>query len=117
MLVRPRRNRRSVGLRSLVREASLSASHLVFPMFVQEGQGQATPIASMPGQARLTVDLLVEKAREAFELGVPAVEIFPLIPDAQKDPRAAESTNAAGLVPRAVRALKAALPELVVITD
>jgi len=117
MLVRPRRNRRSAGLRSLVRETSLSASHLVFPMFVQEGQGVATPIASMPGQSRLSVDLLVEKAREAFELGVAAVEIFPLIPDAQKDQRGTESINAAGLVPRAVRALKAALPELVVITD
>ncbi len=104
-------------MRALVREASLSASHLVLPLFVQEGQGQATPIASMPGQARLSVDLLVEKAREAFELGVAAVEIFPLIPDAQKDPRASESTNVSGLVPRAVRALKSALPELVVITD
>ncbi|HEX5098639.1 MAG TPA: porphobilinogen synthase [Polyangiaceae bacterium] len=117
MLLRPRRNRKTQGMRALVREASLSASHLVLPLFVQEGQGQATPIASMPGQARLSIDLLVEKAREAFELGVPAVELFPLIPDAQKDPRASESTNASGLVPRAVRALKSALPELVVITD
>ena len=117
MLLRPRRNRKTEGMRALVREASLAASHLVLPLFVQEGQGQATPIASMPGQARLSIDLLVDKAREAFELGVSAVEIFPLVPDAQKDPRASESTNASGLVPRAVRALKSALPELVVITD
>src|SRR6478735_6030382 len=117
MLVRPRRNRRTQGMRALVREATLSPAHLVLPLFVQEGQGLSTPVVSMPGQSRLSVDLLVEKAREAFELGVPAVEIFPLIPDAQKDARGAESTNAAGLVPRAVRALKAALPELVVITD
>jgi porphobilinogen synthase len=117
MLVRPRRNRKTLGMRALVREATLSPAHLVLPLFVQEGQGILTPIASMPGQARLSVDLLVEKAREALELGVPAVEIFPLVPDAQKDARGSESANAAGLVPRAVRALKAALPELVVITD
>jgi porphobilinogen synthase len=117
MLVRPRRNRRSPGIRALVRESELSPQHLVLPLFVQDGAGLATPIPSMPGQARLTVDLLVEKAREALELGVPAVEVFPLIPEAQKDARGTESTNASGLVPRAVRALKLALPELVVITD
>ena len=117
MLERPRRNRRSPMIRGLVREVELSPAHLVLPLFVQEGQGLATPIASMPGQARLSVDLLVEKAREAFALGVPAVEVFPLVPEAQKDPRGSESANAAGLVPRAVRALKQALPELCVITD
>jgi len=104
-------------IRGLVREAALTPAHLVMPLFVQEGQGLATPIASMPGQARLSVDLIVEKAREAFALGVPAVELFPLIPAAQKDARGSESANAAGLVPRAVRALKQALPGLVVITD
>jgi porphobilinogen synthase len=117
MLVRPRRNRRSAGIRGLVRETYLGPEHLVLPLFVQEGQGVATPIASMPGQARLTVDLLVEKAREAFALGVPAVEVFPRIPEEQKDARGSESANASGLVPRAVRALKQALPELTVITD
>jgi porphobilinogen synthase len=117
MLVRPRRNRRTPNIRGLVRETALSPAHLVLPLFVQEGTGVATPIASMPGQSRLSVDLLLEKAREAFELGVPAVELFPLIPDRLKDPRGTESTNASGLVPRAVRALKQALPELVVITD
>jgi len=100
-----------------VRETHLGPEHLVLPLFVQEGQGVATPIASMPGHARLTVDLLVEKAHEAFALGVPAVEVFPRIPEEQKDARGTESTNAAGLVPRAVRALKQALPELTVITD
>jgi porphobilinogen synthase len=117
MLERPRRNRRTAGIRSLVRETHLGPEHLVLPLFVQDGQGVATPIASMPGHARLTVDLLVEKAHEAFSLGVPAVEVFPRIPEEQKDARGTESTNAAGLVPRAVRALKQALPELTVITD
>jgi porphobilinogen synthase len=71
----------------------------------------------MPGQARLSIDLLVETAGQAFELGVPAVALFPALPDDQKDPRGSESTNASGLLQRSVRALKAALPELVVITD
>jgi porphobilinogen synthase len=117
MLVRPRRNRRSPAIRELVREVELSPAHLVLPLFVQEGEGLVTPIASMPGQARLSVDRLIDKAREAFELGIPAVEVFPLIAEAKKDPRGSESTNASGLVPRAVRALKQALPDLAVITD
>jgi porphobilinogen synthase len=86
-------------------------------MFVQEGQGLATPISTMPGQARLSVDMLVERAREGFLLGVKAVALFPVIADELKDPRGSESTNASGLLPRAVRALKQALPDLFVITD
>src|SRR5687768_4363538 len=117
MLVRPRRNRRSKEMRALVRETWLGPQHLVWPLFVQEGQGFATPIGTMPGQARLSVDVLVERARVAFSLGVKAVALFPAISDDLKDPRGSESTNASGLVPRAVRALKQALPELCVITD
>ncbi len=113
---RPRRNRVSAGVRGLVRETSLAASHLVLPLFVHEGPG-AHPIASMPGHARLDVELLVQKSREAFELGVPAVALFPAIADGLKNPRGTESLNASGLLQRAVRALKSALPELVVITD
>jgi porphobilinogen synthase len=86
-------------------------------MFVQEGEGKRTPISSMPGQARLSIDLLVEAAGEAFRLGVPAVALFPALPDSQKDPRGSESENASGLLPRAVRALKGALPDLLVVTD
>jgi len=114
---RPRRNRRTSTLRALVRETSLSASNLVWPMFVQEGDSSETPIASMPGQARLGIKKLVERAREAHELGVSGVALFPALPDELKDPRGAESTNDSGLLQRAVRALKAALPELLVITD
>jgi len=114
---RPRRNRRTSTLRALVRETSLSASNLVWPMFVQEGDSSETPIASMPGQARLGIKKLVERAREAHELGVSGVALFPALPDELKDPRGAESTNDSGLLQRAVRALKAAAPELLVITD
>jgi porphobilinogen synthase len=87
------------------------------PLFVQEGSSLRTPIATMPGQARLSIDLLVETAREGFELGVPAVALFPALVEGLKDTRGSESTNQAGLLPRSVRALKSALPELLVITD
>jgi porphobilinogen synthase len=117
MLARPRRNRKSPGVRALVRETRLGASDLVWPMFVQEGEDSETPIRSMPGQARLGVAKLVERARSAFELGVGAVALFPALEDRLKDPLATESANASGLLQRAVRRLKDALPELVVITD
>lgn len=71
----------------------------------------------MPGQFRLSIDRLLIRVRAAFELGIPAVAIFPVVPDTLKDPRATESTNRAGLLQRSVRALKQELPELVVITD
>jgi porphobilinogen synthase len=117
MLERPRRNRRTGALRAFARETELSPGHLVLPLFVQEGQKNETPIGSMPGQSRLSVDLIVEKAREARSLGVGGVALFPVIADELKDSRASESTNASGLLPRTVKALKQALPELVVITD
>jgi len=117
MLVRPRRNRLTPQMRGLVRETALSPDQLIYPMFVQEGEGQRTPISSMPGQARLSVDLLVETATQAFSLGVPGVALFPALTDQLKDPRGAESANSNGLLQRAVRALKSALPGLLVITD
>jgi porphobilinogen synthase len=104
-------------MRRLVRETTLSASNLVLPMFVQEGTAQRSPIGSMPGQARLSIDLLVETASQAFALGVPAVALFPALSDSVKDPHGSEALNASGLLQRSVRALKQALPELVVITD
>ncbi len=117
MKARPRRNRMSPALRELVREAHLAAGDLVLPLFVQEGDAIATPIASMPGHARLSIDLLVVKGREASELGVPAVALFPALTDDQKDPRGSASVKPDGLLQRAVRALKSELPELLVITD
>ena len=100
-----------------MRETQLSPEQLVYPMFVQEGEGKRTPINSMPGQARVSVDLLVEIAAQAFALGVAGVALFPALSDDVKDPRGAESTNSAGLLQRAVRALKASVPGLLVITD
>jgi porphobilinogen synthase len=101
----------------MVRQTSLSASNLVLPLFVQEGHELRSPIGSMPGQARLSIDLLVETASQAFSLGVPAVALFPAVSDELKDASGSEALNASGLLPRCVRALKQALPELVVITD
>jgi porphobilinogen synthase len=117
MLSRPRRNRASPGLRALVRETRLDAAQLVLPMFVQEGPDSITPIAAMPGVARLGIERAVAVAREAVALGVGAVALFPALDDRLKSVRAEESVNPDGLLQRAVRALKAALPGLVVITD
>ncbi|MEN9578764.1 MAG: porphobilinogen synthase, partial [Pseudomonadota bacterium] len=117
MLIRPRRNRRSAAIRSWVRETHLSPSDFVLPLFVQEGVQQLTPISSMPGHARLSIDLLIDKAREAYELGIRGVALFPALSDPLKDPRAQESTNPDGLLQRAVSRLKDALPGLCVVTD
>ncbi len=114
--VRPRRNRTSAGMRALVRETLLAPSHLVLPVFVHES-AQPQAIASMPGCCRQGIDGIVATAREALALGVPAVALFPALPDAAKDSTAKASTDPDGLLPRTVRALKAALPALVVITD
>lgn len=114
---RPRRNRSSESVRSLVRETILSPSNFILPLFVCEGKGITDPIVSMPNQARFSIDRLVKKAKEAAELGIPAVALFPKISNNRKDRVAKESANRDGLIPRAVRELKSALPQLTVITD
>jgi porphobilinogen synthase len=114
---RPRRNRASAAIRNLVRETELSPNHFILPMFVVEGNGVAQPIGAMPGVYRYSIDLLVEEARKASSLGIPAVALFPALEDALKDPVATESTNPNGLLQRTVQALKKELPQLAVITD
>ena len=115
--IRPRRNRSRPALRRLLRETRLAVDDLVLPAFVQGGEGKRDPIASMPGHARLSIDLLVELAREAADLGIPGLALFPVLPDDEKDPRGSASTRPDGLLQRAVRALKAEVPQLLVITD
>ena len=117
MLIRPRRNRSRPALRRLVRETRLGCDDLVLPLFVQEGESRATPIASLPGHARLSIDRLVAVAGEAEALGIPGVALFPVIEEAHKDPRGSAATKPDGLLQRCVRALKAAHPDLLVITD
>lgn len=116
MIQRPRRNRKSPAIRDLVRETELNPGHLIYPLFLQEGDAD-TPIDSMPGCTRWSIPGLVKEAGEAHALGIPAVVLFPRIPDDQKTPGAEECHNPDGLIPRAIQALKAAHPSLQVITD
>ena len=114
--IRPRRNRRTAAIRSLVRETVLSPADLILPVFFHE-EAEDTPIASMPGCTRWSLAGLVLEAGEALAAGVPAVVLFPKIEEALKTPAGDECFNDDGLVPRAIRALKAAHPTLCVITD
>lgn len=115
--VRMRRMRRDDFSRRLIRENRLSADDLIYPVFVLEGAGVSEPVASMPGVSRHSVDRLLKLAEEAFDLGVPALALFPVVDASRKSDGAEEAWNPDGLVPRAVRALKQALPDLGVITD
>jgi porphobilinogen synthase len=112
---RPRRLRRSEPIRTLVRETELSAGELIAPLFIKEGTSLREPIDTMPGQFRLSPDELVREATELWELGVRAVNLFGY--STRKDERATEAENPEGIIPRAVRTLKAALPEICVQTD
>ena len=115
-LHRPRRGRSSAGLRDLVRETTLSAADFVLPMFVH-ADSDDVPIDAMPGQTRWSLAGLVGAALEARSAGIRAVVLFPKIAEQLKDTRGTEVRNEDGLVPRAIRALKEALPDLLVITD
>jgi len=112
-----RRNRKDDWSRRLTRENTLSADDLIWPCFVQEGRGVRTPIASMPGVERLSVDLLVETAAEAAELGIPAIAVFPVTPPDVKSADGEEATNPDNLVCRAVRALREAKLPLGIVCD
>ena len=114
---RLRRNRRDDFSRRLNRENRLSCDDLILPVFVLDGDKQREPIASMPGVERLSIDLLLDQARECVELGIAAMALFPVTPAEKKSLDAAEAWNSKGLAQRAVRALKNAFPELGVITD
>ena len=114
---RPRRLRRTDGLRRMVREYHLNPDDLIYPVFVMEGVGQKEAIPSMPGCYRYSLDLLLEEVTAAYDLGIPGIALFPLIAPDLKDNAGTESYNSAGLVPRAVRAIKQAIPNLLVFTD
>ena len=113
---RLRRNRRDAFSRALVRENTLTTSHLIYPMFVLEGHSEREAVSSMPGIERLSIDLIVKQAERAYTLGIPAIALFPVVRD-NKSEDGREAYNPDGLVQRAVRALKAELPELGIITD
>ncbi|NET09517.1 MAG: porphobilinogen synthase [Symploca sp. SIO2B6] len=114
---RPRRLRRSATLRRMVRETVLTVADLIYPVFVMEGEGLQEEVPSMPGCFRYSLDLLLDEVKSAYGLGIGAIALFPLIPHNQKDNAGTESYNPDGLVPRAIRAIKQAVPQMVVITD
>src|SRR5947207_11101152 len=114
-MFRPRRLREKPLLRKMVRETALAVDDFVYPLFVQHGRGVREPIASMPGQARLSVDELVKECKDAAGMGIPAVLLFGL--PADKDPQGSEAYADDGLVQQAVRAVKETVPDLLVITD
>ena len=114
---RLRRLRAREFSRRLVRETTISPADLIFPVFVLEGSGVREAIPSMPGIERLSIDLLVELAREAHQLGIPALALFPVVPPEKKSLDASEASNPEGLAQQAVATLKDAVPALGVITD
>lgn len=116
-LTRMRRMRRDDFSRRLMRENRLSSDDFIYPVFVLEGENQTESVDSMPGVTRMSIDRLVEHAAEVVELGIPAMALFPVTPLEVKSLDAREAYNPEGLAQRAVRALKAAYPDLGVITD
>src|SRR6516162_2704706 len=116
-LTRPRRNRRHPWLRRLVAENGLTPDDFIWPVFIEEGAKQRTPVPSMPGVDRLSLDLLVDSVKEARDLGIPAVALFPATPADRKSPDGDEALNPENLVCRAVRAVKAAVPDVGVMCD
>ena len=114
---RLRRNRTDGWMRNLVRENALSAHDFILPLFILEGDNQKEDIPSMPGVQRLSVDLAVDKAREAAELGIPAIALFPVTPAHQKDAQGSEALNDQNLICRALRAIKGAGIDVGLITD
>ncbi len=117
LAVRPRRLRRNASVRALVEETVLRPADFIAPLFVVDGKGAPEPIASMPGVARFNITDLVKECRALAKLGVPAVALFPKLDANYKDDSGSAALHEDALILRAVRAVKKALPELVVMTD
>lgn len=115
--IRMRRMRRDGFSRDLMRENIITASDLIYPVFILDGKNKREPVASMPGVERVSVDLLLPIAEDCVKLGIPVLALFPVIDPLLKTPDGIEATNPEGLVPRAVRELKARFPELGILTD
>ncbi|MBK4733872.1 porphobilinogen synthase [Noviherbaspirillum pedocola] len=115
--IRMRRMRKDAFSRAMMRENVITASDLIYPVFVQEGTNQCEKVASMPGVERISVDLLLGVAEECVSLGIPVLALFPVINPSLKTPDGIEATNPKGLIPRAVRELKLRFPELGILTD
>ena len=114
---RMRRMRQDAFSRRLMRETTLTVDDLIYPVFIQEGEQERSPISSMPGIDRLTIDLLLEEAAELVALNIPAIALFPAVSHDKKTLAGEEAYNPEGLIPRAIRALKQNFPELGIIAD
>ena len=114
-IYRPRRTRRTDTLRRMVRETRLSPDNFIYPLFVVHGEGVRNEVGAMPGVFQLSVDEIVKECRECWSLGIPAVLLFGI--PAHKDESGSEAWDPEGTVQKAVRAIKAEIPEMVVITD
>ena len=114
---RPRRNRKSSGLRDLLAENTVSVNDLIMPLFFKEGRGERVEIKTMPGQYRYSLDILIDKVKELEDLGIKSVSLFPCIPEGLKTLLAEESYNPEGLNQKAIRAVKAACPNMLVMSD
>lgn len=117
MLKRPRRNRTSLAIRSLVGETVLHPSDFVVPFFVIEGENKREEIGTLPGVYRLSLDLLLKEADALHKRGIQAIALFPIIPPQQKDPEGKVAFHPQGILPRAIRSLKKEIPSLCVIAD
>jgi porphobilinogen synthase len=117
LIHRPRRNRRTDWSRRLVRENELSVNDLIWPIFVIDGVGKRVPVASMPGVERMSVDEAAKAAAHAAALGIPAIAIFPYTDPDLRDPNGTEALNDQNLVCKACRAIRAAAPNIGIITD
>ncbi|MHA6832119.1 porphobilinogen synthase [Ralstonia pseudosolanacearum] len=114
---RPRRMRRDDFSRRMMRESRLTADDLIYPVFILEGTNVRQAVPSMPGVERVSVDVLLGVAEQCVQLGIPVLALFPVIEPSLKTPDGIEATNVDGLIPRAVKALKARFPELGILTD
>jgi len=112
---RPRRLRVSPALRQMMRETQLQPDDFIYPLFVRHGEGVRHPIPSMPGQYQRSVDTIIEEAERAWSLGIRSVILFGI--PAYKDPHGSENADPHGIIPQAIRAIKAALPEMIVVSD
>jgi porphobilinogen synthase len=114
---RPRRMRRDDFSRRMMRESRLTTDDLIYPVFILEGTGVRQAVPSMPGVERVSIDVLLGVAEQCVQLGIPVLALFPVIEPSIKTPDGIEATNPDGLIPRAVKALKARFPELGILTD
>lgn len=117
MLIRPRRNRKSEAIRALLQETRLNKSDFIAPLFILEELNVRQPITSMPGVDRISWDLIAHEAKELYELGIPAVLLFPVIDQNKKDPQGTYALHADSGLCRAIESIKKTVPDLCIITD